>query len=83
MDFPQHYTLIPKWRAVLQQCPVAPPPGGLGESGLQVTGMIEWGENHNPQKSLDQKLTPKKSNAQFPSLKNFQKALSDNYNTKK
>ena len=27
-----------------------------------------------PQKSLDQKLTPKKSHAKFPSLKNFQKA---------
>ena len=31
----------------------------------------------NPKKSLNQKLTPKKSNAEFPSLKNFHKALND------
>ena len=40
--------------------------------GFQVEGMIEWG-----QKSKPQKLTPKKSHAEFPSLKNFQKALND------
>ena len=31
----------------------------------------------NPKKSLDQNLTPKKSHAEFPSHKNFQKALND------
>ena len=49
--------------------------GGGGCSGFQVTGMIEWGQKSKPpKKSLDQKLTPKKSHAKFPSLKNFQKA---------
>ena len=57
--------------------------GGGGDSGFQVAGMIKWGKNQNPEKYLDQKLTAKKSNAQFPSLKNFQKALNDNYNAKK
>jgi len=44
--------------------------------------MIEWGQNENPkkipsglptkpQKSLDKKLTPKKSHVKFPNLKNF------------
>ena len=34
--------------------------GGEGNSGFQVTGMIEWGGgNQNPNKSLDQDLTPK------------------------
>ena len=50
-------------------------------SGLQVTGMIEWGQKSKPKsnrtsnsikKSLDQKLTLKKSHAKFPSLKNYQ-----------
>ena len=36
-------------------------PGGY--SGFQMTGMIEWGA-----KSLDQKLTPPKSHADFPGL---------------
>jgi len=31
----------------------------------------------NPQKSLNQKLTPRKSHAEFPSLKHFQKGLND------
>ena len=31
----------------------------------------------NPKNSLDQKLTPKKSHAEFPSLKIFQKVLND------
>ena len=35
------------------------------------------GFQQNPKKSLDPKLTPKKSHAEFPSLKNFQKALND------
>jgi len=33
------------------------------------------GFQQNPKKSLDQKLTPKKSHAEFPSLKNFQEGL--------
>ena len=37
--------------------------------------------NHPPppkkKKSMDQKLTPKKSHAELPILKNFQKALQD------
>ena len=35
------------------------------------------GYQQNPKKSLDQKLTPKIFHAEFPSLKNFQKALND------
>ena len=62
--------------------------GGGGYSGFQVTGMIEWGQKSKPPKnpygfkqnrkrSLDQNLTPKKSNAEFQSHKNFQNALND------
>ena len=54
-------------------------------SGSQVKGMIAWEQNSKPikipeawnkttKKSLDQKLTIKKSDAAFPSLKTFQKA---------
>ena len=35
------------------------------------------GKNQNPKNSLDQNLTPKKYHAEFPSHKNFQKALND------
>ena len=47
-----------------------------GYSWFQVTGMIEWGQKYPPppkKKSLNQNLTPKKSHAEFPSHKNFQK----------
>ena len=44
----------------------------MGYSGFQVTGMIEWGQNSRPKKSVDQKLTTKKSHGDFLSLKNFQ-----------
>jgi len=50
---------------------------------FQVTGMIEWGEKSKPKKSLDQKLTPKKSHAEFLSVKNFQKGLNDMTRKKK
>ena len=53
-------------------------------------GMIEWGQTSKPKeiprasnkpppppKSLEQKLTPQKSHAEFLSLKNLQKALND------
>jgi len=49
------------------------PQGGGGYSRFQVLGMIEWEQNSKPKKSLNQKLTPKKSLAKFPRLKNFQK----------
>ena len=55
-----------------------------GYSGFQVTGMIEWGQNSKPKKSLglpteptkslDQKLSTKKSHGEFLRLKNFQEA---------
>ena len=48
-----------------------------GYSGFQVTGIIVLGHESKPKKSVDQKLTPKKSHAEFPSLKNFQKTLND------
>ena len=35
------------------------------------------GFKQNPKKFLAQNLTPKKSHAEFPSHKNFQKALND------
>ena len=55
-----------------------------GYSGFQVTGMIElsqksrppknpWGFQENPKKSLDQKLTPKNSHADFVALKSSRK----------
>ena len=49
-------------------------PGGGGSvySKFQVTGMIRC-NYQNPQNFLAQKLTPKKSHADFPSLKNFRK----------
>ena len=64
-----------------------------GYSGFQVTGMIEWGQKSKPQKitrtsnnaqkkSLDQKLTPQKSHAEFPSLKNYQALHCKRYNPK-
>ena len=56
----------------------------LWGGGFQVTGMIEWGQNSKPQKILrasnkthkipGPKFTPQKSNDDFPSHKNFQKA---------
>ena len=48
-----------------------------GTLDFKLQGWSNGGKNHNPKKSLDQKLTPKKSHAKFPSLKNFQKALND------
>ena len=47
--------------------------GGGGYSGFQVTGMIEWSQKSRPQKSLDQKLTPQKSHADFVALKSSKK----------
>ena len=51
--------------------------GGRGYSEFQLTGMIEYGPRSKPQKiprasnkNLNQKLTPKKSREEFPSLKN-------------
>ena len=57
-----------------------------GYSIFQVTGMTEWGQNskpkkisrapkfqQNPKKTLDQKLTHKKSHAEFLVVKNLQK----------
>ena len=53
------------------------PEAGGGGGGWGGSGMIEWGKNQNPQKSLEQKLTLNKSHVEFPSLKNFQKVWSD------
>ena len=61
--------------------------GGGTYFGFQVTGMIEWGKNQHPTKSLGfqtkpkklhgPKFSPQKSHAEFSSHKNFQKALND------
>jgi len=58
-----------------------------GYSKFQLTGMVEWGQKSNPKKSLGllttprkipgPNITPKKSHAEFPNLKNFQKGLND------
>ena len=59
---------------------------GGGCSGFQVTGIIKWGQkskpkiipkafNKTPKTFPEQRLTPQKSHAEFPSLNNFQKAL--------
>ena len=59
-------------------------------SGFQVTGMIEWGQNQNPKKSLDKNLAPKISHAEFPTAKGNSSAYikslvinGDNNNNKK
>ena len=44
-------------------------------SGFQVTAMIEWGKNKNPQKCLDQNLISIKSHAEFPSHKHSTESL--------
>ena len=49
------------------------PRGGGGGGGWGGSGMIEWGQKSNPQKSLEQKLTLNKSHVELPSLKNFHK----------
>jgi len=58
-------------------------PGGY--SRFHVTGMIEWGQISKPKKILrasnqpniipGPKINPKRSPAEFPSLKNFQQGL--------
>ena len=57
--------------------PILYPEGGEGEyTGFQVTGMIKWGQkSQSKKKSLDQKLTPKISHAEFPSLKKFPESI--------
>ena len=50
--------------------------GGSVYSKFQVTGMIRC-NNQKPKNFLAQKLTPKKSHADFRGLKNFHKALND------
>ena len=45
--------------------------GGVVFRRFQVSVMIEWGQKSKPKKSLDQKLTPKTSHAEFPSLNKF------------
>ena len=54
-----------------------PLPRGQGGGGTQFSrwGWLNGSKNQIAKKSLHQKLTPKKSNAEFSSLKNFQKAL--------
>ena len=51
-----------------------PLPGGGGVTpDFKWHGWSNGDKNWNPKKSLDQKLTPKKSHAEFPHLKNFHK----------
>ena len=50
--------------------------GGSVYAKFQVTGMIRC-DNQKPKNFLAQKLTPKKSHADFRGLKNFHKALND------
>ena len=60
------------------------PKGSEGDTpDFKWRGWLNDSKNQNPEiptttkKSLDQKLTPKKSHAEFPALKNFQKVLND------
>ena len=48
-----------------------------GTPDFKRQGWSNGGKNKNPTKSLEQDLTPKKSHAEFPSHKKFQKALND------
>ena len=53
-------------------------PGGGGVLRISSDGDDRMGAKIKTQKkSLDQKLTPKESHAELPSLKNFQKGLND------
>ena len=40
---------------------------------------IPRASNNTPKKSVDQKLTPKKSHAEFPSVKNVEKGLNNQF----
>ena len=52
--------------------------GGRGTPDFKWQGWSNRGENQKPKKvPADQNLAPKKSHAEFPSLKNFQIALND------
>ena len=50
---------------------------GWSNGGKNQEKKNPLGFKQNSKKSLDQNLTPKKSHAEFPSHKNFQKALND------
>ena len=63
------------------------PKEGRGGSKFQLTGLIGWGQKSKPkkiprasnktQKIPGREITPKRSHAEFLSLKNFQKGLND------
>ena len=46
----------------------------MGTPDFKWWRWLNGGKNQNLEKSLEQKLTPQKSHAEFPSLKNCQKA---------
>ena len=71
-----YHTLHYKYR-VLWLSWFAQEGGGTLVFFKKVLGMIERGQKSKLKKSLDQKLTPKTSDAQFPSHKNFRKGLND------
>ena len=52
-------------------------PPERGTPDFRWQGLLNGGKNQNPKKSWDQTLTLKISPAEFPSHKNFQKALCD------
>ena len=49
----------------------------MGTPDFKWWRWLNGGKNQNLEKSLEQKLAPKKSHVEFSSLKNCQKALSD------
>ena len=51
--------------------------GGGGVFRISSDGVNRMGAKIKTKKIPDQKLTPKKSHAEFPSLRNFQKGLHD------
>ena len=56
-------------------CKWGPQGGGGGTPDFKWQGWSSGVKNQNPEKSLDKILALKKSHAEFPSNKNFQKAL--------
>ena len=50
---------------------------GWGTLDFKWQGWSNGGKKQNPKKFLDQNLGPKKTHANIPSHKNFQKALND------
>ena len=67
------FKVTDKW--TLSICDIPFSPGGTSDFKWQ--GSLYVVMNRNPKNPWTKNLTPKKSHAEFPSLKNFQKTLND------